>query len=476
MQSRDLKKILRDLTPRALEGLWIRLEATPVGERLLRGAFWTMIGSMVSRAMGLAAAVLAARLVGKLVYGELGIIQTTVGMVGTLAGFGMSTTASKFVAELRVKDPDRAGKIIALCSLSSWGISLALASVLFPLAPWLCKHTLAAPQLTGYLQASVPLLILGGVNGAQLGVLLGFEAFKSVARVNSLTGLLNFPLVVGGALLFGLAGIICGMISAQAFGCLLNLRALRREAKRCRVRISFRSCMSELPIVWQFSIPSVLTQIVMSAVGWATATMLVRQPNGLNEMGTFNAANQWFNAALWLPMMISSAALPVLSERVGADDKHNSIKLLWMSIIVNLGIVLPIVAFGCLASPFIMMSYGAGFKGTWPTLVAVLVTAGLLSVELPIGEFLSACSLVWLGFWSNVGWGVVFLVSSALLLKWGALGLASARMVAYFAHALFISAYVMIVVVSRHKATIKSDKEVRVPKAVAEAVSSINPT
>jgi len=260
------------------------VESSPVGERLLRGTFWSMAGTLVSRAMGLAAAILAARIIGKVAYGELGIIQSTVGMFGTFAGFGMGTTASKFVAELRGKDPAKAGRIIAMSSLVSWGISFALAAVLVVLAPWLCKHTLAAAYLTGYLRISAPLLVLSAINGAQLGVLSGFEAFKSIARVSFLTGLLNFPMVIGGALLFGLPGIICGMVLAQAGGCLLNLHALRREAKRCGIPIDYSTCMTEFPILWRFSTPAVLAQLLISAVGWSAATMLVRQPNGYSDM------------------------------------------------------------------------------------------------------------------------------------------------------------------------------------------------
>jgi O-antigen/teichoic acid export membrane protein len=467
-QSWNLKRRLKDLTPRAFEGLWTRLESSPVGERLLRGAFWSVMGTLVARALGLAAAILAARVVGKMVYGELGIIQSTVGMLGTLAGFGMSTTASKFVAELRTKDPARAGRIIALSSLTSWGISLVLAALLIIFSPWLCQHTFVAPQLTGFVRLSAPLLVLGGINGAQLGVLLGFEAFKSIARVNCLTGLLNFPLVVGGALLFGLPGIICGMVLAQACGCLLNLRALQGQAREYKVAISYSSCTAELPILWQFSIPAVLTEIMISAVGWATATMLVRQLNGYSEMGAFSAANQWFNAAFWLPMMIGGVALPMISERLGAEDNHNSIKLLWLSVKINAVVVVPIVVFGCLASPFIMASYGKGFRSAWPTLVAVLMTAGILSLEFPLGQFLSASGRMWLGFSSNLGWGVVFFGANAVLLKWGSLGLASARLLAYSAHAIFIFAYVIIFMTSKRSTAGRPGQPAMLPEMAVD--------
>jgi O-antigen/teichoic acid export membrane protein len=405
-----------------------------------------MAGTMISRALALAAAILAARIIGKIVYGELGIIQSTVGMLGTLAGFGMGTTTSKFVAELRGKAPVRAGRIIALSSLVSWAISFGLAAGLFCLAPWLCQHTLAAPALTGYLRLSIPLLVLSGINGAQLGVLSGFEAFKSIARVSFLTGLLNFPLIVGGALVFGLSGIIWGMVLAQGGGCLLNLFALRREAKRHGIPLSYSSCMSELPVVWRFSIPAVLADVLISAINWLAVTMLVRQVSGYGEMGAYSAANQWFNAIMWLPFMFNGVVLPVLAERLGAGDHKNTAKLLMMTVKMNAAVVIPLTIVACLVSPFIMMSYGPGFRSAWPTLVAVLVTAALLAFELPVGQLIAASGHMWLGFASNIGWGVVFLGSNALLLKWGwgALGLASARLLAYAAHTIFSLVYTVL--------------------------------
>jgi O-antigen/teichoic acid export membrane protein len=453
MRSGNLKGTLRGLSPSFLDGFWTRLEASPVGERMMRGTFWSMAGTLVSRALALAAAILAARIIGKVVYGELGIIQSTVGMLGTLAGFGMGTTTSKFVAELRGKEPERAGRIIALSSLVSWGISFGLAAVLYFLAPWLCLHTLAAPGLTGYLRVSVPLLVLSGINGAQLGVLSGFEAFRKIARVSFLTGLLNFPLIVGGALLFGLSGIIWGMVLAQGGGCLMNLYALRREAKSYGIPISYASCMSEFPILWRFSIPAVLGEILISAINWFSVTMLVRQLNGYGEMGAFNAANQWFNAIMWLPFMFNGVILPVLAERIGAGDKTNTAKLLTMTVKMNAAIVFPLMAIGCLLSPFIMMSYGPGFRSAWPTLVVILITAGLLSFELPVGQLMTASGHMWLGFTSNVGWGLIFLGANQVLLKWGwgAFGLASARLLAYFVHTIFSIAYTAIFVLAARK-------------------------
>ena len=60
-----------------------------------------MAGLLISRGLLLIATVFVARILGKIVYGEFGMIQSTVGMFGVFAGFGMGLTATKHVAEFR---------------------------------------------------------------------------------------------------------------------------------------------------------------------------------------------------------------------------------------------------------------------------------------------------------------------------------------------------------------------------------------
>ncbi len=63
--------------------------------RLARGAFWSLAGSLVARGAGLLTAIMVGRILGKDGFGELGLVQSTVGMFGTFAGFGMGLTANK---------------------------------------------------------------------------------------------------------------------------------------------------------------------------------------------------------------------------------------------------------------------------------------------------------------------------------------------------------------------------------------------
>src|SRR5262245_26613534 len=113
--------------PRTLQQAVDQTSAPSVAARVVRGSLWSLAGALLSRVLALVSAMLVARLLGKSIYGELGLIQSTIGMFGTLAAFGMGATATKYIAEFRNKDPQRAGRIIALSSAVSWSTGIILA-------------------------------------------------------------------------------------------------------------------------------------------------------------------------------------------------------------------------------------------------------------------------------------------------------------------------------------------------------------
>ena len=206
MKGSSIRGWVYDLSPSILRGYLNRVENSPTGLRVVRGAFWSLAGVLFSRVMALVSSIFVVRMLGRVGYGELGVIQNTISMFGVFAGLGMGMAATKYVAEFREKDPSRAGRILALSSIVSWTTSGSMTLVLVIFAPWLAVHTLAAPHLSVLLRAGSLLLLLSGVNGAQTGALAGFEAFKKIAKVNLIVGLITFPLMVGAVYWYGLEG------------------------------------------------------------------------------------------------------------------------------------------------------------------------------------------------------------------------------------------------------------------------------
>ena len=96
---------------------------------------------------------------------------------------------------------------------------------------------------------------------------------------------------------------------------------------------------------------------------------------------------------------------------------------------VNLAVTLPIIVGGSLFSPFIMGLYGPGFVHGWVVMVLTMCTAGVLALQGPFANQLIANARMWAYFWAHVGWGIVFLVGTFLLVPvYGATGLATARL------------------------------------------------
>jgi hypothetical protein len=88
-----------------------------------------------------------------------------------------------------------------------------------------------------------------------------------------------------------------------------------------------------------------------------------------------------------------------------------------------------------------MAAYGPSFSGSWPVLILVLLTAGILALLAPIGQIIVAGTRIWAGFVMNLGWAVVFYGTTYLLVEKGALGLTAARLIAYLFHSLWTIAY-----------------------------------
>jgi len=423
--------------PVFIQNLKTSLSQSPIAYRLARGAFWILVGAMISRVLGLISSILVARMLGREVYGQLGIIQSTVGMFGTFAGFGLSLTATKHVAEFKYKDPTRAGRVISLAIAVSIVTGLVMAISLIAAAPWLAANTLAEPKLTDFLRVSALILFLNALNEAQSGGLAGFEAFKTITRVNIITGIMTFPFMIIGVYLAGLWGAMWAQVFSAGLSLFLSQKALTKHAQLQKVPIVWHGWMEERSLLWRFSLPAVLSGTLVGPVNWACNAMLVNQNNGYAEMGLYNAANQLFSALLFLPGVTGQVLMPMLSEKIGIEDRVSSGKMLKLSILLNALIVFPLVIIGSLLSPHIMNFFGPSFRSAWLTLVVVLSTAGILAIQYPVGQIIAASGKMWTGVLMNFGWASAFLFLTVMLVEKGSLGLASSRSLAYLIHGIW---------------------------------------
>lgn len=454
---RLLLGILTSAVPSPVRRALERLQRSSIGSRLARGALWSLTGTAFLRVFTLAASVITGRVLGKATYGELGVLTSTLVTFQAFAGLGLAMTATKYVAELRWKDPARTGRILALSTVLSAATGVLATAVLWGFAPWLATNTLGAPHLAELLRVASCGVLFTTLSGAQAGALAGFEAFRTTARLNIASGLIGVPIAVAGVWFWGLPGAVWATAITAAVQWALTSFALRRVLREHGVRVPLGEWRSEQRILWTFSLPALAQGVMVGPVNWAAAAILVNRPHGYPEMGAFSAANQWFAAVLFLPTALCGPVLPVLSERVSSGDAAGVRKVLVAAVGMSAAVAAPIVLFGSLASPWIMRMYGPGFAESWPTLVVVLATAAVVSITNPVGYVLAASGRLWLAFVMNAGWAAAFLAATVGLVGWGAFGLASGRLIAYMAHAAWVAWFALTFVRARKGATSLDD-------------------
>ncbi len=429
--------------PAFIRSLWDRVKTSPIGYRLAHGTFWAMMGGGAAQAFMLLTSIIVARVLGKQQFGEFGVINNTIGMFGVFAGFGLGMTATKFVAQYRRKDPAKAGRIIALSSLVAIGTGSVVALALLLMAPWLATVMLSAPQLTFVLRMSAGFLFFSALSGAQMGALAGFEAFRTIARLNIITGVLSFPLIAGGAYFFGLVGGVWGLVVSTAVSCLMNGLALRGEMRQSGVPAGYAGCARERHVLLRFSMPAVLAGMLVNPVNWLCAAMLVNRPFGYAEMGIYSAANSWQKAILFLPGCLNAIALPMLSDFFGAREHGDYRKALWYNMLLTGASAFAAAAFIALASAYIMLSYGNGFVEGKYVLAILSFSTVLIAINSVAGSAIASTGRTWLGFLFNLLWGVAQVSIAAVLIPLhGATGLALATLISYMLHSLWQISYI----------------------------------
>jgi O-antigen/teichoic acid export membrane protein len=353
-------------------------------------------------------------------------------MFGTLAGFGMGLTANKYVAEFKRTDPVRAGRIIALASATAWISSGIMAVVLVACAPWLAAKTLAAPHLAGLLQIGALLLLLSGVNGAQTGALSGFEAFKRIAYINLISGVLTFPLMVIGAWRWGVAGAVSGLIGSQLANSVMCFFAVRAEAARYQISLRYAGCFSDLGLFWRFSLPAVLTGVLNSVVAWGASALVVNQAGGYGDMGIYNAALRVKMLPETFLGMLIAPMLPILSEAFGKGDRVTFQRTLLFNFLLATLIIVPVSLVQAAAPALTLLPFGAGYQGHPSIVVWLMLHAVLYALMFPMGSVLISMGEMWLSWLVNLLYAVLFGVSAWLLVgRYGAAGYAASMAVAF---------------------------------------------
>ncbi len=405
--------------------------------RFAKGVFWTVAGNIIVAVLAIVLSILIARLLGRVGFGELAMIRSTVEIFGIFAGFGLGLTATKYVSEHKIKNVDKTGRIIGLTNILAIITGLTTTLVLLLFSTYIAKNIINAPQLINVLKISCILLLFSTINGAQYGALAGFEAFKTMARNSTVISIVSFIFVLLGTYRFGLSGSIIGYGLTSVFGCALNYSSLKKIQKSYNIKTNYNEWRKEIGILWKFSLPSLLSNVMTSPIQWVLNTIMVHTPGGYAELGLFNAANQWRNSLLIFPRWVGQTVTPILSDKYGQGDNKSVKRLVLINLIINLAVVAPLAIIILFGKNIIMQSYGKTFVEGNTSLLILAVSAIFLSIQMPLGHTIAASGKMWIGFILNGITGLTLIALFFFLRGNGSLGLSYSYLAAYLLHILW---------------------------------------
>lgn len=423
-----------------------RLKASPLARRFLGGAAWSVLGSVVSSGVALVMLMLVARMLGKEVYGQFVIIQSTLSMVGVFAGFGIGAAATRYAAELRSGNTARLGHILTLAERTILGFGLLASTGLVFASGWMATHILNAPGLSVPLAISACAVLFTALDSYQKSVLVGFESMRAFAIGTVIGTAAGFPIMLLAASYFGLQGAAVAIVVNALLQASISRYQIARELRKYKVQRSAKGCLSEWPVLWHFALPALLAGSLVGPAHWAAQAFLTNTPNGYAELAVLGIAMQWFNVIMFVPGTAGRVVLPILTDHITKNDHGGSRRILLYAMGANAIIAVPLAAIICVFSPNIMSLYGSSFQHDYAPLVLAAMTAALLAIQTPAGNLLAASSRMWLGALMNAGWALVYMGLAYLLVNKGAVGIMLALGTGYIAHTIWVSLFMVKVI------------------------------
>ena len=323
---------------------------------LFKDSFWALSGNAIGKGLTLAAGIVVARFLGKDLYGEYGMIKSTLLYIAVFSTFGIGFTATKYIAQYKKEHPEQIESIIKNSIIITLFLSFTLASLLFVFAKDVANF-LDAPNLYRSLRLMSVAVIFNAVNSAQGGLLAGFNAFKNMAICSCIVGGLTFIYSLIFTYFWGLEGAVLALTLSHITSCLLYNIFVRKFLKN----YSFSNYSYENPLLKKmikFSFPIALQEGCNSLVHWASIFLLIKMTN-YGELGLYSASSQWYAIIMFVPSVLRNVTLSHLSGSI--DDKKQHKKTLYTMLGVNfIATFIPFIVV-LIFSGFIVSIYGDSF-------------------------------------------------------------------------------------------------------------------
>lgn len=415
-------------------------------ERLLkkpifRSVAWNVAGGVIHKCSLFIAITLAGRFLGQKSFGELGYVRSTINSFASLAGFGTGSALTKFISEFQEKDAKSTANFLFL------GLSLvSILSLSIAIAIFFCASLIAGQvgkiELTSKLQVGCLLVIGISLTSALFGALAGFKEFLKTAIAQMVTGVTALPLILTATYYYHVEGAIVGLFLAAMIQNALMAWGLYSICRQRRLKFSLSEMPKTARTMLCFSLPLVLSGIMIGPMNWLADSIFAKPEEGLAELGVYFAALQINLMIQTINLTLGQVLFPYCVENISEGSKAFEAVNILLPWAIGLAVTLPVLIFPELLN----VIWGDKFSLDSLQIVGLFecVTAIIIASKQGIARDVIAKHRVWLSFSSSLVWGVTLIVFAFLLQDLGAIGRSSATVLAYLINTvIFIPIFIM---------------------------------
>jgi O-antigen/teichoic acid export membrane protein len=381
-------KWLREFSPSA--------ETGSLRARFQNGITWNVAGAVLNNGANFLTNIAIANLLGREIFGEYGMIQSTLSTFIGVAYAAGGITATKYVAEFRSSDKERAGRVLGLCSATTMVTGTFATLLVLFCAPWLASATLKAPFLTRPLEIAAAIIFFTVVNAYQMGALAGLESYRQWAIANGLQGPIQLGICTLAAWKWGLRGAVVGLLATSMARWMIFQLALNREANKQGILLRYTGLWQERFILLRFALPAAMSGLSIAPAIWLGNTFLVRQAGGYSQLALFSAALNLKNVVMFLPLLLNNVGFSLLNNQRGEGNEARYRKVFWTTVGCVAVAAFTAAAFVGIVGTQLLRLYGKSFPEAYPTLLTLLCCAVVEAVAMAVYLIIGAEEKMWL--------------------------------------------------------------------------------
>lgn len=315
-----------------------RLKNSP----LFKDSFWALLGSVLGKGLSLLAGIMVARFLGKDIYGEYGLIKSTLLNISVFSTLGLGYTSTRYISKAFAEYREEVKHILRIIYKITYLSSALMAVALFIFSQQIAE-IIKAPDMATALRLTAIIIILNAVNTTQIGMMSGLKQFRQIAINNTYAGILTFLTSTIFTYLWGLNGALISLFVSMLFNAVINNISIK---KVCRPLEDKSSSIYATREIVSFSIPIALQESLYSIVSWLGSYLIITYAD-YGELGINSAAMQWSSVILFIPGVMKNVLLSYFSsasDTVSLRKKMIAINFVatffpWIVIVIGSGFI-----------------------------------------------------------------------------------------------------------------------------------------